>query len=170
MPAANEDCSRRDVDAVAMPIVVEFVSTLNAPPELVWDRVASVSGANKEVWPLARMTRPSFEDRMTPKEPGSLPPFRTWFLIFGFVPIARRSVQYEVLEEGRFIETSTSWLLGTQQHERSVTDSTGESTVLTDRLTSEPRGKWADAFNKASVSATFHMRHRRLRRHFNTHA
>lgn len=69
----------------------------------------------------------------------------------------------------RFIETSTSWLLGTQQHERSVTDSTGEFTVLTDRLTSEPRGKWVDAFNKASVSATFHMRHRRLRRHFNTH-
>lgn len=149
-----------------MSIVVEVVSTLDAPPELVWDRVASIRGANKEVWPFARMTRPSFEDRMTSKEPGVLPPFRTWFLVFGFVPIARRSVQYEVLEEGRFVETSTSWLLGTQQHERVVTDSTGESTVLTDRLTSESRGKLVDAFVRASVSATFDMRHRRLRRHF----
>jgi len=154
------------VDTEEVPVVVEVVSTLDAPPEVVWDRVASVSGANKELWPLARMTRPSFEDRMTSREPGMLPPFRTWFLIFGFVPIARRSIQYEVLEEGRFVETSTSWLLGTQQHERFVTDATGQATLLTDRLTTESRGKLADAFVRASVSATFRLRHRRLRRHF----
>lgn len=154
--------------AVAMPILIEVISTLEAPVDLVWDRVARVSGANKELRPFARMTRPAFEDRMTAQEPGTLPPFRTWFLMFGFLPIARRSMQLEVLEEGRFVETSTSWLTRTQQHERTATPSTDGSTVLADRLTIESRGMVTDAIMRASVSATFRMRHRRLRRHFAT--
>ena len=149
-----------------VPIEVEFVSELEAPVALVWDRVVRVSGANDELWPFAKMTRPAFEDRLTAPGPGMLPPFRTWFLLFGFVPIARRSMQLEVLAEGRFVETSTSWLTGTSRHERVATTGAGGSTVLADRLTIESRGQVMDAVMRAGITKTFQRRHRRLRHHF----
>jgi hypothetical protein len=149
-----------------VPIEVELVSELEAPRALVWDRVVRVSGANDELWPFAKMTRPAFEDRLTSPEPGMLPPFRTWFLLFGLVPVARRSMQLEVLAEGRFVETSTSWLTGTSRHERVATTGARGSTVLTDRLTIESRGKVMDAVMRAGISTTFRRRHRRVQRHF----
>lgn len=150
----------------AVPIEVEFVSELEAPLAVVWDRVVRVSGANDELWPFAKMTRPAFEDRLTAPEPGMLPPMRTWFLLFGVVPIARRSMQMEVVLEGRFVETSTSWLTGTSRHERVATIGAGGSTVLADRLTIESRGKVMDAAMRVGITTTFRRRHRRLRRHF----
>ena len=150
-----------------MPIEVEFVSELDAPLALVWDRVIRVSGANDELWPFAKMTRPAFEDRLTAPGPGCpLPPFRTWFLLFGVVPIARRSMQLEVLTEGRFVETSTSWLTGTSRHERVANTGAAGSTVLSDRLTIESRGTAMDAVMRAGITRTFRRRHRRLQRHF----
>lgn len=149
-----------------MSIELEFVSELGAPLALVWDRVVRVSGANDELWPFAKMTRPAFEDRLTAPEPGILPPFRTWFLLFGLVSIARRSMELEVLVEGRFVETSTSWLTGISRHERVATTGAGGSTVLADRLTIESRGKLLDAIMRAGVTKTFRRRHRRLQRHF----
>jgi len=149
-----------------VPIEVEFVSELEAPLALVWDRVVRVSGANDELWPFAKMTRPAFEDRLTAPEPGTLPPFRTWFLLFGLVPVARRSMHLEVVAEGRFVETSTSWLTGTSRHERVATTTADGTTVLADRLTIESRGKVMDAVMRAGITTTFRRRHRRLQRHF----
>ena len=149
-----------------MPIDVEFASELQAPLAVVWDRVVRVSGANDELWPFAKMTRPAFEDRLTAPGTGMLPPFRTWFLLFGVVPIARRSMHLEVLTEGHFVETSTSWLTGTSRHERVATTGAGGSTVLIDRLTIESRGKVMDAATRAGVTMTFRRRHRRVQRHF----
>lgn len=149
-----------------MPINIEVVSTLEAPTDVVWDRVVRVSGANKELWPFARMTRPAFEDRLTSPEPGKLPPFRTWLLLFGLIPIARRTMELEVLEEGRFAESSASWVTGTQRHERIATTAAPGSTLLTDRLTIESQNRIIDAVMRAGVTTTFRLRHRRLRRHF----
>jgi ligand-binding SRPBCC domain-containing protein len=149
-----------------MPVEVEILSVLDAPPAVVWDRVVRVTGANDELWPLAKMTRPSFVDRLTEPGQGRLPPFRSWFLLFRVVPIARRTMELEVLEEGRFIETSISWLTGRSRHERTAVAGVGGSTVLTDRLVTESRGKLVDALIRAGVTQTFRRRHRRLRRHF----
>ncbi len=149
-----------------MAIEVEFVSALEAPREVVWDRVVRVSGANDELWPLAKMTRPCVVDRLTAPGPGGLPPFRSWFLLFGVVPIDRRTTEFEVLEEGRFVESSTSWLNGSARHERTAIAGAGATTVLTDRLVIESRGKLVDALIRAGVTQTFRRRHRRLRRHF----
>ncbi|MGZ4690635.1 MAG: hypothetical protein ACXVKA_04630 [Acidimicrobiia bacterium] len=66
----------------SMPVEVEFISALEAPPAVVWDRVVRVAGANDELWPLAKMTRPSVADRLTAPGHGGLPPFRSWFLLF----------------------------------------------------------------------------------------
>jgi len=149
-----------------MPIEVEFISALEAPPAVVWDRVVRVTGANDELWPFSKMTRPCVVDRLTAYGNGGLPPFRSWFLLFGVVPIDRRTMEFEVLEEGRFVESSTSWLNGRARHERSAIAGVGGSTVLTDRLVIESRGLVVDALIRASVTQTFRRRHRRLRRHF----
>src|SRR6266567_1410726 len=108
-----------------MPVEVEFISALEAPPAVVWDRVVRVTGANDELWPLAKMTRPSVVDRLTAPGHGGLPPFRSWFLLFGVVPIDRRTMEFEVLEEGRFVESSTSWLNGRASHRRSAVVTAG---------------------------------------------
>lgn len=170
-PAASSDRRARTVPLAAVhpvgvPINIEVVSTLDAPTEVVWDRVVRVSGANKELWPFARMTRPAFEDRLTSPEPGKLPPFRTWFLLFGLIPIARRTMELEVLEEGRFVESSSSWITGRQRHERLATTGAPGSTLLIDRLTIESQNRTIDAVMRAGVTTTFRLRHRRLRRHF----
>jgi hypothetical protein len=149
-----------------MPFEVEFTSVLEAAPAVVWDRVVRVTGANDELWPLAKMTRPTVVDRLTAPGLGGLPPFRSWFLLFGLVPIDRRTMQFEVLEEGRFVESSTSWLNGKARHERTAIAGVGGSTVLTDKLVVESRGKVVDALLRAGVTSTFRRRHRRLRRHF----
>ena len=149
-----------------MPIEVEFITALEAPPAVVWDRVVRVTGAIDELWPFAKMTRPSVVDRLTAPGHGGLPPFRSWFLLFGVVPIDRRTMEFEVLEEGRFVESSTSWLNGRARHERTAIAGVGGSTVLTDRLVIESRGMLVDALIRASVTQTFRRRHRRLRRHF----
>ena len=75
-------------------------------------------------------------------------------------------MKLEVLAEGRFVETSTSWLTGTSRHERVATTGAGGSTVLADRLTIESRGKLMDAVMLAGITTTFRRRHRRLQRHF----
>jgi ligand-binding SRPBCC domain-containing protein len=75
-------------------------------------------------------------------------------------------MEFEVLEEGRFVESSTSWLNGRARHERTAVAGAGGSTVLTDRLVIESRGKLVDALIGAGVTQTFRRRHRRLRRHF----
>jgi hypothetical protein len=149
-----------------MAVEVDLMCELDAPPVVVWDRVVRVSGANDELWPLAKMTRPTVVDRLTAPGKGGLPPFRSWFLLFGVLPIDRRTMQFEVLEEGRFVESSTSWLNGRARHERTATAGAGDSTVLTDKLCIESRGVVVDALIRASVTRTFRRRHRRLRRHF----
>src|SRR5438045_6562033 len=97
-------------DVSSMPVEVEFISALEAPPAVVWDRVVRVTGANDELWPFAKMTRPSVVDRLTAPGRGGLPQFRSWFQLYGVVPIDRRTMEFEVLEEGRFVESSTSRL------------------------------------------------------------
>src|SRR5947209_19935819 len=104
--------------AAWMAVELEFITALEAPPVVVWDRAVRVTGANDELWPLAKMTRPYVVDRLTAPGHGGLPPFRSWFLLFGVVPIDRRTMQFEVLEEGRFVESSTSWLNGRARQDR----------------------------------------------------
>ena len=76
-------------------------------------------------------------------------------------------MKFEVLEEGRFRRE----LDQLAQRRAYVTSRTaivgvGGSTILTDRLVIESRGRLVDALIRASVTQTFRRRHRRLRRHF----
>jgi hypothetical protein len=149
-----------------MAVELEFTSVLEAAPNVVWDRAVRVTGANDELWPFAKMTAPAFADRLTGPGNGRLPLFRSWFLLFGVIPIDRRTIQFEVLDEGRMIERSSSRFNGTWRHERTASAGAGGGTVLRDKLVVESRGKLADSLTRASLTYTFRRRHRRLRLHF----
>jgi len=149
-----------------MPIELRFATVLAAPLGVVWERASAVSGANDELWPLAKMTFPIRLDRRTPPEQIVGRRFRSWMLAFGVVPVDRRTVQIEVFEEGRFRECSTSWLQGRVCHERTAVAVDQGSTVLTDTLVLESHGRLVDALLRRSITLTFRRRHRRLRRHF----
>jgi ligand-binding SRPBCC domain-containing protein len=149
-----------------MSIELRFSSVLAAPPGVVWERATSVSGTNDELWPLAKMTFPYRLDSHTPPEQVIGRHFRSWMLAFGLVPVDRRTMQIEVFEAGRFRECSTSWMQGRWCHERTAVAADPGSTVLTDTLVIEPRGRLVEALLRRSITLTFQRRHRRLRRHF----
>ncbi len=147
-------------------IELRFTSVLAAPADVVWERAGSAAGANDELWPFAKVTFPFELDRRTPPEQVLGQEVRSWMLGFGVVPVDRRTMRIEVFEEGRFRECSTSWLQGRCSHERTAVAGTDGSTVLTDTLVIEPRGRLVDAVLTRAITQTFDRRHRRLRNHF----
>jgi len=126
----------------------------------------ALSGANDELWPLARMTFPIRLDSQTPVEELVGHEFQSWMLGLGFMPLIRRTIRVKAFEVGRFYECSTSWAMGNQCHERTAAEATADSTILTDTLVMEPRGRLRDAVLRFGTTLVFRRRHRRIRRHF----
>lgn len=154
-----------------MAIELTFSSVLEAPPDVVWERAGRVSGINDELWPLARMTCPAHLDRIAaPPHAVGQPSGHSWMLLFGVVPIERRSMQFDLLEEGRFVDCSTGWLNGRWRHDRSMVGGEDGSTLLVDKLVLEPPVRLMSPLVRAAVTWTFRRRHRRLGRHFHDRA
>jgi ligand-binding SRPBCC domain-containing protein len=150
-----------------MSVQVSFSTVIEAPPGVVWERAGRVSGINDELWPLIKMSCPPHLDRIAaPPHAVGAPPVHGWMLLFGVVPIERRSIQFDVLEDGRFVDCSTGWLNGLWRHDRSVVARDDGSTLLTDKLVLEPRLGIMRILLRPTVTWTFGRRHRRLRRHF----
>jgi ligand-binding SRPBCC domain-containing protein len=142
-------------------------SRLDAPAELVWERISTMEGVNDELRPLARMTHPPGVDRLDPAlaELGE-PAFRSWVLLLGLLPVDYDDITIVRLDPGRgFLERSR---LGTQrlwEHERRIEPS-GGGCVLVDRVGHEPRLPFAERLQSALLRQVFLHRHRRLRRRF----
>ena len=150
-----------------MSIQLSFSSIIEAPPGEVWERAGRVSGINDELWPLMKMRCPAHLDRIAaPPHAVGAPPVHGWMLLLGVVPIERRSIQFDLLEDGRFVDCSTGWLNGQWRHDRSVIARDDGSTLLTDKLILEPRFGIMRILLRPAVTLTFRRRHRRLRRHF----
>ncbi len=149
-----------------MPLELRFTTMLAAPSDIVWERAVALSGANDELWPLAKMTLPVPLDSHTPPERVVGRSFGTWMLGFGFIPVWRRTMTIEVFEAGRFRECSTNRLMGRMCHERTAVAADDGRTVLTDALVADSHGRLVDALLRAGITLVFHRRHRRLRRHF----
>ncbi len=149
-----------------MSIQLQFTSALAAPLDVVWERAVAVSGINDELWPMAKMLCPLRLNSHTPPEQVVGRDLRTWMLAFGLVPIDRRTMRIEVFEEGRFRECSTSRMMGRMCHERRAVATEHGSTVLTDTLVHESRGRLVDVLLRTGTTLTFRRRHRRLRHHF----
>jgi ligand-binding SRPBCC domain-containing protein len=149
-------------------IEFELSSTLAAPRPVVWGVVSTMRGVNDELGPWLRMTFPV--DRAVLAE-GSVVPgrvlFRSWTLLFGFVPLDRHALVLDVIDDGDgFVEESSSWLQRRWRHERMLMDFGDGSCVVTDRLVVEPRLQVTRPLIAVVVKRVFTHRHRQLRRRF----
>ena len=148
-------------------VEVVTASELQAPPDAVWARVASLDGINYELGPWMRMTAP----RGAELSPGTVPLgrrwFRSWILLFGVVPFDYDDLCVEHLDPGRgFLERSTMLSARRWEHERTLEPLEDNGTRLTDRVAFAPRLPGTAAAHRAVVAAIFRHRHRRLERVF----
>lgn len=140
-----------------------FESDLGASPQEVWSWATSLSGILAELRPFARMTAPAGLTSLldVDLELGK-PIMRSWFLLFGFLPVDRIDLTLIAYSAGRgFVEQSPMLGMRLWRHERTI-DSRNGGSRLTDRLTFEPR--MAAPVVRWFISALFRHRHRVLRR------
>ena len=149
----------------------EVSSVVPASPADVWARVTTIEGINAELMPLARMTCP---DRFVRIDPRSVPLgerlFRSWILLFGFLPVDYDDLTLLRVEPERgFLEDSTMLSQRRWIHERILEPAPGGCRV-TDRIRFEPRIPAAGAVFLPVFQLFFRHRHRRLVRHFSAEA
>ena len=145
-------------------VVRTFESSLSVTPEEAWNWMTSAKGISTELSPILKMTMPKALSRLSDVEfvPGRRL-FRSWTLLFGVLPIDRSDLTLLSLDAGRgFVEESPMISMRYWRHERSVSATPGEGTVLTDRLTFEPR--FLTRFTIWFVTKLFEHRHGVLRR------
>jgi len=130
----------------------------------VWARVSTMEGVNAELMPLMRMTvPPEVQGRSLMLGPVGEPMFRSWFLLGGVLPVERHTFCLESIEEGHFLERSSSWLQAVWRHERWVVP-TETGCRVTDELAFRPRLPLIGALLVPIVRVVFEHRHRRLAR------
>jgi ligand-binding SRPBCC domain-containing protein len=142
-------------------------SRLQAPPEVVWERVITAEGVNDELRPLLRMTVPRGLDDfgIDDVEPGR-PLGRSWVLLLGLIPFDYDEICLERVEVGRgFLERSRMLTQRLWEHERTIEPREG-GCELSDRVAWEPRLPLPGALMRPLIAAVFRHRHRRLRRRF----
>jgi len=147
---------------------VEVASRLTAPAQAVWERVSTFDGVNDELMPLMRMTSPR---RMRSLQPEDVVLgqrlFRSWVLLFGFIPFDYDDLTLIALEPGRgFHERSSMLSMRTWEHERWIEPDGDGACTVRDRLTFEPRPPFSPRLAEHVVRRIFRHRHKRLRRHF----
>jgi hypothetical protein len=157
--------STRPRSARRDPIVLEFHSDLAHSADAVWETIATMAGVNAELGPYVRMTHPRALPAVADVEfvPGEVL-FHSWVLLFGVVPFDRHAFAFERVTVGsEFVEESTSWLHRRWRHERVVSGGPGGGSVVSDRLTIEPRIPATAPIERRVVRALFDHRHKRLR-------
>jgi len=140
-----------------------FESDLRASPEQAWSWAISVAGILAELRPFARMTVPRHLTSLLDVDVElGRPMVRSWFLLFGFLPVDRIDLTLIELHPGRgFVEQSPMLSMRLWRHERTI-EPLGAGSKLTDRLTFEPRH--GAPLVKAFIASLFRHRHRVLHR------
>jgi ligand-binding SRPBCC domain-containing protein len=147
-----------------MPFSFEMSSSLASAAEVVWAHATTMSGVNRELWPLARMTHPPEIDRLDREHvPVGRRVFRSRILLLGLVPVDYDDLTFESLGPGfRFRERSPMLTQREWSHERFVTKSPG-GCVLTDRVRFTPRVHALGPLLLVVFRSAFRLRHRKLR-------
>jgi ligand-binding SRPBCC domain-containing protein len=147
---------------------LEFKSKLKVPRETLWKWITSTEGISAELSPLVRMTTPKGIESLNDLEvKPNTRLFRSYILLFGFVPMDFSNMTIQELNENvGFIEKSPMGSMKSWRHERRIDDDPSDPTsvILVDRLDFEPRiaKKLAAWF----VQKLFENRHRVLRKQF----
>jgi ligand-binding SRPBCC domain-containing protein len=146
-------------------ISLQFESKLPIPRERVWAWITSLEGISAEMRPFFRMTTPKHVRNIADLDvkPGT-PLFRSYFFLFGVLPIDYSDVTLIELEPGRgFVEESPMGSMKVWRHERRIVDCPTDSSavLLVDRLTFQPR--WARTVVGWFIRRVFEHRHKVLR-------
>ena len=145
----------------------EVSSTVAAPPEAVWARVASFEGVNDELMPLVRMTCPAAFRRIDPAVvPVGRPWFRSWLLLFGVLPFDWDHLRIVAIEPGRGFHEDSTMLSQRRWVHRRILEPVAGGTRVTDRIAFEPRLPFLGALLRPVFQTVFRHRHRRLAARF----
>ena len=143
-------------------MILTFKSELAAPPDKVWRWMTSLKGISAEMWPIMKMTVPAGKTQIDDVNvvPGQRL-FRSWVLLFGVLPIDRSDLTLLSIDPGRgFVEQSPMLSMSLWRHERWIA-ARDTGTVLTDKLTFEPRT--LPSVTAWFIRKVFEHRHRVLR-------
>ena len=142
-------------------------SRLDAPPDQVWEGVASFEGINDEFRPWMKMTAPrAVRERGLAGVTLGERICRSWVLLLGVIPFDYDDITLVRLEPGRgFLERSTMLSQREWEHERTI-EPMRDGCTLTDRVAFVPRFGTPPALVAAIVRRIFRHRHARLRKRF----
>lgn len=153
-----------------MTATFEKTSIVAAEQAEIWPWVTSPEGINDELMPVMRMTVPAqLRGKSIQEMPLRERIGRSWFLLFGFVPIDYDDITLAERDSGRrFLERSTMMSMASWEHERTLTPCEG-GTEVKDRVAFQMRPPlgWipgAHAFMRWALGSLFAHRHRRLGR------
>lgn len=149
--------------------MIEFCtsSPLEATRREVWTDISTMPGVNYELGPFVKMTWPREHEVLQVDVTSGQVLFRSWLLLFGFLPFDRHALTLERIDDGvGFIEESSSWLQRRWRHERTLIDLPAGGCALEDRLVIEPRLRVARPVVAFVAERLFEHRHRRLARRF----
>ncbi len=151
---------------------ITAATEIDAPIDRVWAAVTSPEGINAELRPYLRMTIPGpFRGRtIADIEPGTNLG-RSFFLLFGVVPIDFDDITVAEIDAGRrFREESSMMSMSVWVHERTLR-SVGDRTEVSDSVRFVPRAPlglipgWGRVL-RTVLAFLFRHRHRRLRELF----
>ncbi|MET0983100.1 MAG: hypothetical protein ABWY02_13435 [Telluria sp.] len=144
---------------------LSFESSLAASPEELWSWATSSAGISAELHPLVKMTFPAGRSALADSDIVlGRPLFRSWFLLFGLLPVDRLDLTLLEVDTGRrFLEQSPMLSMACWRHERTFAPC-GVGVRLTDQLEFAPR--MAGPVLALFVKILFRHRHRVLRREF----
>ncbi|MEZ5501861.1 MAG: hypothetical protein R3E50_04085 [Halioglobus sp.] len=140
-----------------------FSSDLPVPAEEILATL-TMEGVNAELSPLVRMTAPvDFAGRSILLWPQKQFLFKSWILLFGFMPIDRHSFYFEAINpDSGFCERSTSITNECWRHERKILPLPNGSRVV-DTVEYESRVPLLDVILKPLYKLVFWRRHQNLR-------
>jgi len=126
-----------------------------------------MSGVNRELFPLARMTYPRGFERLDDEPPVlGRTLFRSWILALGFIPVEYDDITLAEIDPGsRFLECSELLTQREWVHERTV-EPHGAGCLIADRVHFVPRVSVLGPLHLLVFRATFWLRHRNLARIF----
>jgi hypothetical protein len=149
------------------PYFFRMTSQLLASAERVWVHASSFADINREFRHLLRMSYPRHLAKMTPETfPLGRVAFRSWLLLFGFIPVDYDDITLVELVPGQhFQEVSRMLSMSEWRHRRVVTPE-GSGCVVQDEVAFTPRWRLGGPILFLVARLLFRLRHRSLCRLF----
>ena len=93
-------------------MIIQRSSHLSEDSGGIWRVIGTMRGVNAELMPWIRMTVPRVYAEVCFEEmPRDTVAFKSWILLFGFIPIDRHTFLWVRVESAvSFVEESSSWL------------------------------------------------------------